>query len=745
MKRLLFAALFCTTFNSFGQTNPAFSWAKSFGTANSDQARSIVTDASGNVYSVGYFSGTGDFDPGSGTTALTASGAQDLYIQKLDVQGDLVWAKNIGGPSAGVQVSSIGMEINGGLIIGGSFSGGTVDFDPGAGVANYTATGFLNNDSYFLKLTADGDFVFVKIFDGSGYTEVKTVTSDAFGYLYVVGNFSGTIDLDPGASVSNSIASGGNNTYAVRMDPSGNYVWGRILTGGNNFASAACVNNVTNVLHITGSFQGTVDFNPGAAFNPLTAVGNTDAFLVSIAYNGNLSWYRHSGIGESNDKQTSPKSIATDINGNVFLTGTMNNASQGPGGNIDFDPGAGIANLTVSDNEDAFIQKFDASGIFQWVKGLNAPGSELTEGIACDASGNAYITGSFSGTVDFDSNAGVANKTATFYDLFVLKLNPNGEYQWVTQNGGVSSFVKGMSIQIDASDNILTTGFYYATANFNGISGTEDLTAVGSHDSFIQKLGQVACTPNSGTDVQTSCASSFIWIDGLTYSASNNTATHTLMNAGGCDSIVTLNLTMNVPTSSTTTHTACYSYTWNSGTYSTSGQYTWVGTNAAGCDSIATLDLTVTSIVNTISGNASGLGVSDITQGGTYQWVDCNDGNAEILGETNAYYYPTYNSSFACVITIGNCSATTNCISITTIGIDENTSIELSVFPNPAKDMLTILSEATISEITVLDATGKIVKTVEEASFSIEELNSGVYFLAISTDYGTVQRKFIKE
>ncbi|GAB1450156.1 hypothetical protein MASR2M47_02120 [Draconibacterium sp.] len=97
-----------------------------------------------------------------------------------------------------------------------------------------------------------------------------------------------------------------------------------------------------------------------------------------------------------------------------------------------------------------------------------------------------------------------------------------------------------------------------------------------------------------GTDVQTAC-DTYTWIDGNTYTASNNVAQWTLTNAAGCDSVVTLDLTINNSTTGTDVQTACDSYTWIDGnTYTASNNVAqWTLTNAAGCDSVVTLDLTI--------------------------------------------------------------------------------------------------------------------------------------------------------
>ena len=86
------------------------------------------------------------------------------------------------------------------------------------------------------------------------------------------------------------------------------------------------------------------------------------------------------------------------------------------------------------------------------------------------------------------------------------------------------------------------------------------------------------------------------WIDGITYTASNNTATYTLTNAVGCDSVVTLNLTINYAANDTIVDTAVNEYVWNGTTYTESGTYTYISETINGCDSIVTLILTVKTI-----------------------------------------------------------------------------------------------------------------------------------------------------
>ena len=142
---------------------------------------------------------------------------------------------------------------------------------------------------------------------------------------------------------------------------------------------------------------------------------------------------------------------------------------------------------------------------------------------------------------------------------------------------------------------------------------TATLTNATGCDS-VATLNLTITTFASGTDVITAC-DSYTWIDGNTYTTSNNTATYTIVggSVNGCDSIVSLDLTINNATSGSETVTACDTYTWsaNATTYTTSGTYTATLTNAVGCDSVATLNLTI---------NTATSGSESVTACDTYTW-----------------------------------------------------------------------------------------------------------------------------
>ena len=168
----------------------------------------------------------------------------------------------------------------------------------------------------------------------------------------------------------------------------------------------------------------------------------------------------------------------------------------------------------------------------------------------------------------------------------------NGCDSVVTLNLTINTFASGTDIQTACNSLTWIDGNTYSTS-----TNTPTFTIVGGSvngcDSIVT-LNLIINNTTTSTDVQTAC-SSYTWIDGNTYTSNNNTATFTLTNSVGCDSVVTLNLTINATSASTDVQTACNNYTWIDGnTYTTSNNTaTFTLTNSVGCDSVVTLNLTI--------------------------------------------------------------------------------------------------------------------------------------------------------
>ena len=253
---------------------------------------------------------------------------------------------------------------------------------------------------------------------------------------------------------------------------------------------------------------------------------------------------------------------------------------------------------------------------------------------------------------------------------------------------------------------------------------------------------------NSGDTTAVACGS-FDWY-GTIYTTSG-TPTYTLTNSVGCDSIVTLNLTI-IGIIGDTTVVACDSFDWYGVTYTNSGTPTYILTNSAGCDSVVTLNLTINTIDNSVT-QTNGVNLMANTMGATYQWVDCEDDNLPIIGETNQSFIATNNGEYAVIITENNCSDTSDCVVVDNVGVMENSNdLDVVIYPNPATEQINItLGEVSNQgcKLTIFNSLGAEVyqqslnskTTVVRTS----KLNTGVYFVKITNSKYTAIKRLVIE
>jgi len=340
-------AVFVSKLDSSGN----FVWAKSFDGIYNESGQSITVDSSGNVYTTGYFQETIDFDPGAGTTNLTAvvtaiSSNYDVFVSKLDSSGNFVWAKSFGGTSSEVSYR-IAVDSSGNVYTTGYFSG-TADFDPGAGTANLTSAG--SQDVFVSKLDSSGNFVWAKSFGGSSLDIGYSITFDSSGNVYTLGIFRGTADFDPGAGTTNLTSAGINDLFVSKLDSSGALLWVKSFGGSENEIGYEIAVDSSGNVYTTGYFPGTVDFDPGAGTTNLTSTGSNDGFVSKLDSSGNFVWAKSFG-GSSSDYL---KSITFDSSGNIYTTGGFQ-------GTADFDPGAGTTNLTSAGGADVFVLRLSST------------------------------------------------------------------------------------------------------------------------------------------------------------------------------------------------------------------------------------------------------------------------------------------------------------------------------------------------------------------------------------------------
>lgn len=259
------------------------------------------------------------------------------------------------------------------------------------------------------------------------------------------------------------------------------FLWAKgIGTTGVDQGTKVKVDAAGNV-YTTGFFIGTADFNPGAGVFNMTSNTTTwyDVFITKFDAAGNFVWAKRVG-GSLNDV---PLSLELDNSNNILISGYFT-------GTVDFDPNAGVVNLVSAGNEEPFILKLTDQGNFVWARRLGGTQNEYANGVAIDNADNVYVTGVFSIAGDYDPGAATYTLTPVgSQDCFILKLDASGVFVWVKQIGGAGNEV-GSSIEIDAANNVITTGNFTSTADFDPGAGVANSTSLGLNDMFINKLDQ---------------------------------------------------------------------------------------------------------------------------------------------------------------------------------------------------------------------------------------------------------------
>jgi hypothetical protein len=455
--------------------NQGFNWARSMGGVDSDQPNNIAVDVNGNIYTIGTFQGTADFNPGPATANLTSAGDKDIFISKLNSNGNFVWAKQMGGISAD-HGFGIALDGTGNIYIAGDFQD-IVDFDPGPGITSLVSVG--DRDIFISKLDANGNFVWARSMGGLSYDIGQSIGIDGTGNILITGFFySSKVDFDPDPNSTYYLTNAGyDDAFILKLNSNGNFVWAKSLGGIYEDLSLDVAVDGNGNIYTTGQFQGTTDFDPGTGIANLTSVGSGDIFISKLDANGDFVWAKSMG-GISDDWGFG---ITLDNSGNVYTTGRFLNTA-------DFDPGPGISNITSAGEEDVFISKLDSTGNFLWAGSLGGPYPDgiVDLDLAVDMNGNIYTIGDFSGPADFDPSSSTTYNLNGPENIFISKLSSTGRFIWAKSLGGTQGH--GRAIVIQGNGSIVATGDFSGTADFDPDTGVMNMTSAGSNDIFLVTL-----------------------------------------------------------------------------------------------------------------------------------------------------------------------------------------------------------------------------------------------------------------
>ncbi|UKN00282.1 hypothetical protein K6119_11105 [Paracrocinitomix mangrovi] len=251
---------------------------------------------------------------------------------------------------------------------------------------------------------------------GGSLTDALDFCVDDSGNTVIIGTFNGTADFDPGPNSMLVNANGQDDLFVLKLNDLGELIWVKSIGSSHLVQASNIALDQNNDIIISGSFSGTVDFNPDAGDSTITSNGNYDIFILKLNSIGEFQWVKQTG---GTDSEVS-LSMVTDLEGNIIIVGFFQ-------GQIDSSTDQSGIYLNASGNYDTFICKYDVDGNLIWAQRIGGDGLDTAYDVDIDSSNALVICGSFAGIVDFDNSAQTTQLTSNGdQDAYVLKLDADG-------------------------------------------------------------------------------------------------------------------------------------------------------------------------------------------------------------------------------------------------------------------------------------------------------------------------------
>lgn len=444
-----------------------------------DEGYSIDIDSLGNIYSVGYFRDSTDFNPGLGIDMRQSNGWEDIYIQKLNPAGEFEWVHTFGdfGIDKG---NAVAVDPEGFVYMAGSFQG-SVNFDPGQSGTHLTSNGY--SDIFLAKFDLQGNFIWAKRFGGSFKDEALDVVLDFSGNIYITGMIQGSVDFDPGNNEWVHVVRG---HFVLKLDSNGAFQWVKAISSDHDISGKALTIDTSGNILSTGHFLGEVDFNPGPDSLIVFSKASDELFVLNLKPNGQFNWVFTAGANPFTacSCYMYGRDIGSDLNGNIYVTGNFADT-------ITFDPNNPTNTIISTGFSDIFLLKLNSLGDLVWANSTGGNSFDSGTSLSIDNQGNVYSTGGFIGQVDFDPSSNQSILTGWGEDVFLQKTSTNGDFIWAVRAGSNFSDY-GKSVQIDDLGNIYLTGNFSGSADFDPSGLTHTLNSNGVKDAFILKLNDPA-------------------------------------------------------------------------------------------------------------------------------------------------------------------------------------------------------------------------------------------------------------
>lgn len=318
-------------------------WVKQISGTSVNECNHLRLDDSGNIYCSGTFQNTADFNPGSGTFNLTSIASSDLFLLKLDSDGNFLWVDQFGGPNSQSD-RQLFVSGSGEITLSGCFSN-SIDIDPGTGVTSYTQMG-ASVDGFIAVLDSDGNLSWSHHYWGDDGFQGVSLTRDENNNILLGGFWSGTADFDAGPGIFNLTASGFQDAFILKVDENGNFI-NAASYGGFTMPYTDDVETYQNMIYLVGFFSISADFDPGPGVYELNTSSDFERYLLML--DSDLNFKYAFAFGGSDNGQPSGD-LVMDNDGNFYMTAYFQYTN-------DLDPTAGVFNASSSGSHDVYLIK----------------------------------------------------------------------------------------------------------------------------------------------------------------------------------------------------------------------------------------------------------------------------------------------------------------------------------------------------------------------------------------------------
>lgn len=568
----------------------------------------------------------------------------------------------------------------------------------------------------------------------NNFEDISGMVQNSAGEVYVAGVFTGTTDLDPSSASANvDVSAGWNqtlyNSFIAKYNSSGNYVWGGSISSFLNVEiNDLAIDHSGNII-VVGFYNGNTDFSLNNTPSNVTGTDvNGDIFLAKYTSSGNISWVKTFG-GSSMDRG---KKVQVDSDDNIIMSGTFASSS------VDFDPSSSTSNLTnTSGNSSSYIAKYTSSGSYKWAKKFSD--KMVVNDIATNSQNKVFVTGYFSGTVDFNPSTSTSNLSASgsSLDIFIAQYSSTGTYGWAKKIGDTGDDIAN-TIEVSGSD-FWIGGDFKGTVDFDPSSSISSLTVSGSNkDAFFSKYTQ------TGSYIAHSAKA----IRGT----GEESITDMLVNSTGdlylCGYFQEGSGGVDVDPSSTVVTLSPLNSAYQTfvAKYSSTGTYGW----AFKIDNQCAYPSSNTFIAYRASGSVKEIIVASNLDGSAD--FDPSTSTSTLTGNTDMYFakYKLSSNSMR-LADENNNSIVSNINTLPSV-------LECNLYPNPVSTQLNVhidgIENQKTTYLQIIDISGRVLNSSEfriikeenqDMILDVQQLQNGFYIVSIQTENGVIKKSFLKQ